>query len=401
MQKTQVHISYSLFAILLAALNTLGPFSTDTYLPAFASVQSELAASALEVQQSLTAYMLPLSFMMLWHGALSDALGRRRVILVGLITYVAGSIICIAAQRIEVLWLGRALQGLSAGAGVVVGRAVLRDVFDGAAAQRLMSHVMMVFAVAPAIAPILGGLLSEHWGWRSVFVFLALLAAAIAALVWYRLPETLPAEQRQSLHPMSLLRAYTTVLSNARFLSLCIAGAMLFGTFFVYVMSAPVFLMQHLHLQSTEFGWMFVPMVGGMLLGSVTSVRMAGRLPQRRLVQIAYGVSGLAVLVQVLGSLWLPDSVGARIPPLALLTFAMSLAMPVISLRALDMHPERRGMASSCQGAIQTLVMAGIGALIAPALWDTSTHLAWGSAACWAVSALALWWSGRGAALRS
>ena len=148
---------YRAMALLLAALSMIGPFSIDTYLPSFPEIATDLGASPLEVQQTLTFYLGPFALMMLWHGALSDALGRRPVILVGLAVYTLASLGCVFVTSIEQLWLLRVLQGISAGVGLTIGRAVIRDLYDGAAAQRLMGHVGMVFALAPALAPIIGG----------------------------------------------------------------------------------------------------------------------------------------------------------------------------------------------------------------------------------------------------
>src|SRR3954471_20281157 len=144
-------------ALLLAALAMLGPFSVDTYLPAFPNIEATLDATPIEVQQTLTAYMFAFAFMMLWHGALSDAYGRRNVILVALCVFAVASLGCAAAHSIEYLWAFRMLQGVSAGAGVVIGRAIIRDLYADSRATRLLSLVTMIFSIAPAIAPILGG----------------------------------------------------------------------------------------------------------------------------------------------------------------------------------------------------------------------------------------------------
>ncbi|MGZ5225571.1 MAG: MFS transporter, partial [Burkholderiales bacterium] len=134
---------------MLAALAMLGPFSVDTYLPAFPNIQATLHATPIEVQQTLTAYMFAFAFMMLWHGALSDAFGRRNVILVALAVFGVASLGCAAAHSVEYLWAFRILQGVSAGAGVVIGRAIIRDLYSGPTATRLLSLVTMIFSIAP------------------------------------------------------------------------------------------------------------------------------------------------------------------------------------------------------------------------------------------------------------
>ena len=166
-------------AILLASLAALGPFSIDTYLPSFHEIGEKLNATPLEVQQTLSVYLFSFALMTLWHGAISDRFGRRNVILVALGLFAVASAGCTLATSIEHLWFWRAMQGMTAGAGIVISRAIVRDLFDGAAAQRLMSQMTMMFALAPAIAPVIGGWLQTLFGWRSVFAFLVVSTAAL------------------------------------------------------------------------------------------------------------------------------------------------------------------------------------------------------------------------------
>ena len=162
------HRSWS-FAALLASLAMLGPFAVDMYLPAFPAIGAEFGAAPIALQQTLSVYMFAYAFMMLWHGALSDALGRRPIVLGGLCVFALGTLGCAIAGNIQSLWLFRVLQGLSAGTGLVVGRAIIRDRFQGAEAQRMMSQMTLVFGVGPALAPIVGGALLNLLGWRAIF----------------------------------------------------------------------------------------------------------------------------------------------------------------------------------------------------------------------------------------
>ena len=254
-------------ALLLASLSALGPFSIDTYLPSFPAIADSLGASQIEVQQTLSAYLLAFAAMTLWHGAIADRFGRRRVILVALALFGLASLGCMLAGSIEQLWFWRAMQGITAGAGIVISRAIVRDLFDGPAAQRLMAQITMMFALAPAIAPVIGGWLQVAFGWRSVFAFLVVSTAALWLACLKLLPETLPPEKRQSLRPSYLISAYRSVFTSPRFLSACSALALNFGGFFVYVLSAPVFLMQHLQLPETAFLWLFGPAMIGLMCG--------------------------------------------------------------------------------------------------------------------------------------
>ena len=378
-------------ALLLASLSALGPFSIDTYLPSFHDIGESLHATPIEVQQTLTAYLIPFAIMALWHGAISDALGRRLVILVTLALFGLALAGCLFATRIEHLWVLRALQGMSAGAGIVISRAIVRDLFDGAAAHRLMSHITMMFALAPAIAPVIGGRLQFWFGWRSVFAFLVLMTLALWLACWRLLPETLPPERRQPLHAGYLARTYWKVLTTPAFLYACAGLAFNFAGFFIYVMSAPVFLMRHLGVSETGFLWLFGPAMAGLMSGAWLSGRLAGKLSLKQTIMRGYLVMGVAALGNIGLNLWLPPALPWSIAPLFVYTFGMSLAMPCLTLLALDPFPRQRGLAASCQMFLQAGSNGLVAGLIAPALWDSTLSLAYGMGALMLLGASAAW----------
>jgi DHA1 family bicyclomycin/chloramphenicol resistance-like MFS transporter len=350
--------------LLIAALSMIGPFAIDAYLPSFREMEGSLRATPLQVQQSLTAYLVPFALMSLWHGSISDALGRRRVILIALAALALASIGCALAPSIEMLWLFRALQGLASGAGMVVGRAVVRDVYEGHHGQRVMAQVTMIFTIAPAIAPIIGGWLHEWFGWRSVFYFLTLFAVAIWLWSALGLPETLHPERRNPLNPRFLLGAYARTLTSGRFLAATFAASLNFTAIFLYITSAPVFLMQHLHLKETQFYWLFVPVPAGMMIGAGLSGRLAGRVRPKRTVLHGYAIMIAAALLNVLYHALRPAQLPWSVLPLFLYTIGMALSMPNIVLFGLDLFPAHKGLAASCQA----FLMTGINALTAGAL---------------------------------
>lgn len=389
-------LSPARLAALLAALAAIGPFSIDTYLPAFPAMGVALGATQIEVQQTLTAYMVTFAMMALWHGALSDAFGRRRVIIVSTSLFGAASLLCALATSIEWLWIGRALQGMSAGAGMVVGRAVIRDLYDGARAQRLMSRVMMIFGIAPAVAPIVGGALLMLAGWRSIFLFLAAFAGLLAWMSWRFLPETLPATSRQSMHPGRLLRAYGAVFGSGAFLLLALTLAFNFNGFFVFVLSAPVFVMEHLGLGPGSFGWLFVPAVSGMIGGAWLSGRVAGHWNWQRTIATGFVVMIAAVSLNVVHAAFFVPSLPWSVLPVGIYTFGMALAMPSLTLLALDLFPTRRGLASSCQSFTQVGVNAVTAGVSAPLLWASPLSLAAGASVFVALGLLCfVVWAGR------
>ncbi len=371
-------------AVVLAGLAALAPFAIDTYLPAFPAMAQDLGGTSLSMQQSLTLYLLPYALMTLFHGAISDAIGRLATIRWGLLVFAFASIGCALAPNVETLWFFRILQGLSGGAGNVVSRAMVRDLFEGVAAQRVMAQVQMIFGLAPAVAPVVGGLLlGIHW--QAIFVFLCLYAL-LALLAAYRyLPETMPVEKRVPLSPTQVLAGYRQVFGDIEFDRLVVAFGANFAGFFLYVLAAPVFLIEHLGLNEHQFGWMFVPTVMGMISGSWLARRAAGKLENARLVCIAYGWMGMAVAINLAVCLWLPTSVLGNILPIALFNIGMAFAMPVLSLAALDRHPRIRGTAASAQAFVQMLLSTVSAGLLIPLLWDRPLGLAIGMAGYWAI----------------
>ncbi len=367
-------------AFLLAALAAIGPFAIDTYLPAFHAMAAALGATQLQVQQTLTVYMLSFAAMSLWHGALSDRFGRRIVIIVAMGMFALGSLGCAFATSIEWLWAGRCVQGLAGGAGMIVGRAVIRDLYDGARAQRAMASVMSIFGIAPAVAPVVGGWLLALAGWRAIFVFLALFSLALAWLTWRHLPETLPPGARQSLHPAHLGRAYLQIGRSAAFALLAGAVAFNFNGFFLYVLSAPVFLMDHLGVAETGFAWLFVPAVLGMVAGSMLSGRVAGRWSPRATIVTGFVIMFAASVLNIGHALWWAPGLPASVLPIMLFNVGMALAMPSLTLLALDLFPDRRGLASSCQSFLQVGVNAVSAGLVVPLLWGSVLSLAAGMA---------------------
>ncbi|QAU35474.1 multidrug effflux MFS transporter [Janthinobacterium sp. 17J80-10] len=383
-----------LLAILLAGLAMLGPFSIDTYLPAFPNIQATLHASPIQVQQTLTAYMVAFALMILWHGALSDAFGRRNIILASLAVFAVASLGCAAVHSIEYLWAFRILQGVSAGAGVVIGRALIRDMYADARAARLLSLVTMIFSIAPAIAPILGGWIVKLLDWRSIFLFLFIYTLLLFWLCYKRLPETLPPEQRQPFNPAFLAQSYKKVLRSPLFHLKSGAVAFNFAGLFLYVAAAPVFITRHLGLGPDQFGWQFIPAVGGIFLGALAANRLAGKMPVPRQVLIGFCFLVGAGVLNVAYHAFFPAAVPWSVAPLFFYTFGMSVVAPGVTFMVLDLFPEIRGTVASCQSFTQTMLGAIVAGVIAPLLWHSVLWLAIGQLAM-AVIALALWLGAR------
>ena len=377
-------------AAMLAALSMLGPFSIDAYLPAFPNIQAELRATPIEVQQTLTAYMLAFAGMVLWHGALSDAFGRRNVILCALVVFIVGTFGCAASHSVHYLWVFRVMQGVSAGAGVVVGRAIIRDLFADAEAARLLSLVTMIFTIAPAIAPILGGWVVTFFDWRAIFLGLLVYAVALFIYCYKRLPETLPVEKRQPFNPRFLWSSYSAIFSSPLFHMKAGISALNFAGLFLYITAAPVMLPVHMGLGPSQFGWLFIPSVSGIFLGALAANRIAGKVTFVR--QIGVGFCALlgAAVVNVLYHSFFPPALPWTFVPLFFYSFGMSIIAPGATLLALDLFPHIRGTVASCQSFVVTLLGALVAGVIAPFLSYSVIWLAYGQLA-FAAAALGLW----------
>lgn len=367
--------SSTMLAVVLASLAALAPFAIDTYLPAFPMLERDLATNTHAIQQSLTFYLLPYAIMTLWHGAISDSIGRLAAIKWGMGVFIVASIGCALAPTVEILWFFRIMQGLSAGAGNVVARAMVRDLFEGAQAQRVMATVQMLFGIAPAVAPIIGGwLLGIHW--QAIFIFLALYAGASLWAALAYLPETMPPAKRVPLSARQVLKDYRQVFSDREFNLSVIALGANFAAFFVYVLASPVFLVTHLGLNQHQFGWMFIPTVCGMVLGSYLAKRAAGRYARAKVVRLAYGWMAAVASINLLVCFTLhPDPI-YNILPVALFNIGMAAAMPVLSLTALDRFPKIRGTAASGQVFVQMMLSTVSAGLVVPLAWYAPSGLA-------------------------
>lgn len=376
-------------AVLLAVLGMLGPFSIDTYIPAFTGIAESLAATPVQMQQTLSAYLFGFAFMSLFHGAISDGVGRRPVVLWGLAAFTLASAGCALSQSIGQLVFFRAMQGLTTGAGIVVARAVVRDMFAPTQAQKVMSQITIYFGVAPAIAPIIGGWLFVHLGWHSVFWFLTGIGITLWIANYKLLPETLHLTQRQPFNARNLMQGYWQLGLDPRFLLLALASGVPFNGMFLYVLSAPAFLGQHLALAPTQFFWFFVLTISGIMGGAWASGRMAGRLAPKRQIKIGFSIMlGIATLNLIVNGLFKADVAWALIP-IAIFAFGWALMVPVVTLLVLDLHPDRRGMASSLQAFIGASANGLVAGVIAPLVMHSTVLLAASSLAMMCVGLFA------------
>jgi len=376
-------------AVLLAVLGMLGPFSIDTFIPAFAGIAQSLDATPVQMQQTLSAYLFGFAFMSLFHGAISDSVGRRPVVLWGLAAYALASLGCALSQSIGQLIFFRAVQGLTTGAGIVVSRAVVRDMFAPAQAQKVMSQITIYFGVAPAVAPMIGGVLFASLGWHSVFWFLTLVGIVLWVANYRLLPETLHVSKRQPLNVRNLLQGYWKLGLDPRFLLLALASGIPFNGMFLYVLSAPVFLGEHMGLAPTQFFWFFVLTISGIMGGAALSGRMAGKLAPKQQIKYGFSIMLVVALLNLLLNALFKAHVAWALFPVMIFAFGWALMVPVVTLLVLDLHPERRGMASSLQAFVGSSANGLVAGVIAPLVMHSTVGLAAASLAMMMVGLLA------------
>ncbi|MEZ5463726.1 MAG: multidrug effflux MFS transporter [Lysobacteraceae bacterium] len=380
-----------LIPLILGSLAMIGPFTIDTIFPAFPAIADDLSVGSVAMQQTISVYLLAYALVSIFQGPMSDAWGRRPVILGGLAVFALATVGAALAETFSMLLFWRSVQGASAGVGMVVGRAIIRDLYDGDDAQRLMSQVTMIFGIAPAIAPVIGGWILPWGGWHGIFWFLLGFALLLMAMTGFGLPETLPAERRYPLNARSLMRSYTAILRNRRFALLCICGGFNFGAMFLYVSSAPAFVLDILGLNEQQFGWFFIPAIAGIVFGSFLNGRLAGRLSGRRTVNLGFLLAGIAAAGNLLYNLLVSQpSAPWAVLPVALNAIGIALVFPILTLAMLDMYPRQRGAASSMQAFIGLGFNALIAGVIAPLVQHQAMVLAL-TASGFSFTAWALW----------
>jgi MFS transporter, DHA1 family, multidrug resistance protein len=378
----------------MAGLAMLAPFSLDTYLPSFPDIAGEFGVGPAGMQQTLSVYLLAFAAMTLVYGPVSDAFGRRRVVLAALVGYVLASVGCALAQSMETFLAMRVAQGMTAGAGTVISRALVRDLYAGNEAQRVMGMMMMMFGAAPAVAPVIGGLLHDLAGWRSVFLFLSLFGVAVWYFTFRRMPETLPPVARVSVAPRFVLASYANALVNPRFMGVTLVFAFAFAGMFLYIAASPELIYTLLGFGVNDFWRLFIPLVSGIILGGWLSGRLADRVAPASMVTAGLIVMGAAVALNLFQALWLPVQGLTAIAPVPLYSLGLALCMPNLTVLALDCYPRQRGMASAMQTFLQLVANGLVAALLVAKLARSLPGLAGGMAGLYLVAVLlwGLWW---------
>ncbi|MEU4047192.1 multidrug effflux MFS transporter [Streptomyces antibioticus] len=350
-----------LVTLILGGLTATPPLSMDMYLPALPEVTRHLHAPAATVQLTLTACLAGMALGQLVVGPLSDRWGRRRPLLAGLLVYVLATALCALAPTVELLVACRLVQGLAGAAGIVIARAVVRDLYDGVAMARFFSTLMLISGVAPVVAPLIGAQILRATDWRGVFVVLTAVGLALAALVWARLPETLDAGERHAGGFGETLRAMRRLLSDARFTGYMLTGGFSFAALFAYISASP-FVVQEIYGASPQtFGLLFAAnSVGLVVVGQINGKVLVGRVRLDRVLAAGLTVVTLAAAALLLMSAGVFGEVG--LAPVAVALFvlmsAMGVTLPNAQTLALMRVRHSAGSASALLGTSSFLVGA-------------------------------------------
>ncbi|CDY73470.1 MFS transporter [Caballeronia glathei] len=379
---------------LLGVLGILVSLWSDILLPTLTAIQQDLHTSATSVQQTVSLFFVANAFMCLWHGVISDAYGRRRPLRFVLVVLLLSSLLCLKVTRIEELWVLRTAQGLAAGIGTILCRAIIRDMYSGADAQKMIARTSIVQCLGLTLVPMLGGWLTFVWGWRAVFAFLSVVAVLMLIVYSRLLPETLPPIRRQPLRVGTLWRAYRIVMGSAWFMRLTVAHVCNWIAMFLYVAAAPQYVVHLLGRPATEIYLVYVPMVLGLIAGLVCLPPLLQRWGTQRTVRLAYlGFLVVNILNVALALLVAPGLI--HLVPLGGYAFMVALSLPLLIGHALQPFSENAGLAASCQMLLQYTGMALVAGVLAPLLWSSFWLMALGCAALTLASAALLLWQGQ------
>ncbi|MCT9083486.1 multidrug effflux MFS transporter [Streptomyces fulvoviolaceus] len=368
-----------LVTFLLGGLTATPPLAMDMYLPSLPEVTGSLHAPAATVQLTLTACLLGMALGQLVVGPMSDRWGRRRPLLAGLAVYVVATALCAFAPTVEFLVAFRLLQGLAGAAGIVIARAVVRDLHDGVAMARFFSTLMLIGGVAPIVAPLIGGQILRVTDWRGVFVVLTAVGALLAGLVWARLPETLPPAERQAGGVGEALHSMRRLLADLPFTGFMLAGGFAFAALFAYISASP-FVIQEIYGASPQtFSLLFgLNSVGLVIVGQVNGKVLVGRVSLEKvlgvglLVVIAAAATLLLMSTGVFGEPGLVPVAAA----LFVLMSAMGVTLPNAQSLALMRTKHSAGSASALLGTSSFLIGAIASPLVGIAGEDTAVPMA-------------------------
>ncbi|HET6626455.1 MAG TPA: multidrug effflux MFS transporter [Nocardioidaceae bacterium] len=353
---------YLQLVLVLGALIALGPLTIDMYLPAFPSLSADLDASDSATQLTLTGMLGGLAFGQLVIGPLSDAFGRRKPLLTGLVVHALASVLCALAPTIYVLSAVRILQGFSGAAISVVAMAIVRDLFSGIAVARLMSRLMLVIGLAPILAPSIGGVILEWTSWRGIFGVLAAAAVVLTGVALLGLTETLPPERRRPANLRATLGTYRSLLRDTTFMALVFIGGLMMSAMFAYVSGSSFVLQDGYGMDERTFGIVFGANAAGLTVSSQLNPMLIRRFGVVNVLSGAMVVGAFAAAALVVAGITGTGGLAGVLVPLGLVVASVGLSLPNTPALALTRHGEAAGTAAAMLGFVQF----GVGAVVAP-----------------------------------
>lgn len=352
-----------LFLFVLVALTALGPMSMQIFLPALPAIRNEFAITGAAAQATLSVSMLAIALSTLIYGPLSDRFGRRPIVIFGLVVYLVGSAICAAAPDIWTLVMGRALQGAGGASGMVLARAIVRDVYSRERSAAVIAYLTTAMAVAPMAAPAIGGVLTDFVGWRANFGFIGLIGLAIGVLVVVRLSET-HTERETDFGFGEMMRGFARLLARPIFCGYALNAAFSLSVFFAFISGAPYVMVDVLHRPASEYGFYFILTATGFMSGSFVAAKVSERVGIDRMILLGSTISFAAVAITaglLAAGLWHPMTLFGMA---AVGAFAVGLSMPNAQAGAISVNPKAAGTASGLSGFIQMAVGAGVAQLV-------------------------------------
>ena len=353
---------YLQLVLVLGAMSAIGPLTIDAYLPALPVLSAELNATDSQAQLTITGLLVGLGLGQLVIGPLSDAVGRRKPLLIGLAAHGLMSVLCALAPSITLLAVTRTLQGLAGAAVAVVAMAIVRDLFTGVRAAQLLSRLMLVVGVAPILAPSIGSALMTLTSWRGIFVVLAATAVALFVLALFALPETLPPVRRRAGNVRDSLRAYAGLFGDRVFVVMVLVSGLMFATLFAYISGAPFILQELYSLTPAQFGLAFSVTALGLVLMTQLNPLLLRRITPVTALFVAVTVSALGAAALVVTTATETGGLVGFLVPVFFIAAAAGLSFPNAPAIALNRHGEAAGSAAALLGAAQFV----IGGMIAP-----------------------------------
>ncbi len=372
-------------ALVLGLMSAIGPFAIDMYLPAMPEIGAALAAGVPAMQGTLTAYFIAFGLAQMVYGPWADQAGRRPPLYAGIAVFALGSLLCLMAPTAGWLTLGRAVQGLGGAALMVVPRAVIRDLYTGPQATRLMAAVMLVISVSPMLAPLAGAGLMQVAGWRSIFGALLCAAAVSLALVHFAQGETLHPDRRQRFDAPTVLRGTRRLLADRGFMALTFLGGFGIASFFVFIASAAFVYTGHYGLSPTGFSLAFAVNAAGFFAASQVAGPLGARHGARAVMSVAaagFGAITLGLFLLVLAGV---DALWVVIAGLVLANACLGLIIPTAMVMALDPLGEIAGLASSLGGTLQMLAGGAMILALGPVFDGTPVPMLGAIALCGAL----------------